>query len=263
MRRLSAITCLGLMWLAFAPLPAWGQYELPRADERSYYSPPRPISVEEPQPLLPAAKLEARPLDADPPVYSPHLSPQADRSPFPVRLARAEETVERVPHELEDGDRATPLRLSPRSERASDGIAKHEPPTPADAIGTVAGSLGIVLGLFLAIVWISRRFSPAGTGLLPKEAVELLGRAPLAGRQQVQLVRVGNKLVLVALSPAGCETLTEVTDPAEVEHLLALCRRTRPGSSTAAFSQVLGQLASEPSRGGFAGSTRRGSRGGS
>ena len=56
-------------------------------------------------------------------------------------------------------------------------------------------------------------FRPPARSLLPKEAVELLGRAPLAGRQQMQLVRVGNKLLLVALSPAGAETLTEITEP--------------------------------------------------
>jgi flagellar biogenesis protein FliO len=111
------------------------------------------------------------------------------------------------------------------------------------------GSLGVVLGLFVVIAWFARRFTPAGASPLPKEAVELLGRAPLAGRQQLQLLRVGNKLLLVALSPVGIETLTEITEAAEVEHLVALCRRGRPGTSQAAFQQVLSQLASEPDEG--------------
>ena len=104
----------------------------------------------------------------------------------------------------------------------------------------------LVLGLFFVIAWLSRKFAPAGAVSLPMEAVELLGHAPFAGRQQLRLLRVGNKLLLVAVSPAGLETLTEISDAAEVEHLLALCRRNRPGSSQAAFQQVLGQLATEP-----------------
>jgi flagellar biogenesis protein FliO len=129
-------------------------------------------------------------------------------------------------------------------------------------VGTVAGSLGVVLGLFVLIAWVARRWSPTGTALLPKEAVEWLGRPPLVARQQMHLVRVGNKLLLVAISAGGIEKLTEVTEPAEVEHLLALCRRGQPGSSSAAFREVLSQLAAEPASGGFVGAARPQARGG-
>ena len=141
---------------------------------------------------------------------------------------------------------AAPLRLAPRSESSRPTLKKPAAPSVNGALGTVIGSLSVVVGLFLVIAWCTRRFAPAGALQLPKEAVELLGRAPLAGRTQAQLLRVGNKLLLVALSPVGMETLTEISDAAEVEHLTALCRRNRPGSSQAAFDQVLSQLASDP-----------------
>ena len=139
-----------------------------------------------------------------------------------------------------------PLRLAPRSDARKQPLDKPAAPSVTSALGTVVGSLSVVLGLFLVIAWCSRRFAPAGATQLPKEAIELLGRAPLAGRTQAQLLRVGNKLLLVALSPTGMETLTEISDAGEVEHLTALCRRNRPGSSQAAFDQVLNQLASDP-----------------
>jgi len=157
-----------------------------------------------------------------------------------VRLASAEDATPQT-----SATRA-PLRLSPRSAASRPALTKPAAPSVSGAVGTVVGSLGAVLGLFLVIAWFSRRFAPAGASQLPKEAVELLGQAPLAGRQQMRLLRVGNKLLLVAVSPTGIETLTEITESAEVEHLVALCRRNRPGSSQAAFEQVLGQLASEP-----------------
>jgi flagellar biogenesis protein FliO len=154
-----------------------------------------------------------------------------------------------------------PLKLAPRSGEHRSGLAKPAVPSPSGALGTVAGSLGIVLGLFFVLVWCSRRFSPAGQTQLPKEAVEILGRASFSSKQQLQLLRVGNKLLLVAHSPAGIETLTEITAAAEVEHLTALCRRGQSGSSSAAFRQVLDQLAAEPAPGGFVGDARRQNRG--
>jgi flagellar biogenesis protein FliO len=78
----------------------------------------------------------------------------------------------------------------------------------------------------------------------------------------MQLIRVGNKLILVALSPTGVEPLTEITDATEVEHLLALCRRGQKESSTAVFRQTLAQLASEPAARGFVGVSTTSSRGG-
>jgi len=154
-----------------------------------------------------------------------------------------------------------PLKLAPRSSERRSGLVRPVAPSASGALGTVAGSLGIVLGLFFVLVWFSRRFSPAGQSQLPKEAVETLGRAPFSSKQQLQLLRVGNKLLLVVHSPAGVETLTEITDTAEVEHLTAICRRGHSGSSSAAFRQVLNQIAAEPAPGGFVGEARRQNRG--
>jgi flagellar biogenesis protein FliO len=154
-----------------------------------------------------------------------------------------------------------PLPLHPRSAGASRPLNRPVAPTASGAVGTVVGSLAIVLGLFVVLVWCSRRFAPAGSAQLPKEAFEILGRSALNPRQQVQLLRLGNKLLLVALTTGGAETLTEVTDPAEVERLLLLCRRGQPGSATGSFTHVLDELAREPTDGRFAGSSRQRARG--
>ena len=81
---------------------------------------------------------------------------------------------------------------------------------------------------------------------LPNEVVECLGRAPLTGRQQVQLLRLGKKLVLVAVTATEARTLSEITDPLEVDRLSGLCQQIRPESITASFRQVLAQCATEP-----------------
>jgi flagellar biogenesis protein FliO len=110
------------------------------------------------------------------------------------------------------------------------------------SLGPMAGGLAIVLGLFLAAAWALRQAAPKSATLLPGEVVEVLGRAPLAGRQQMHLLRCGNKLLLVSVTPAGAETLTEVTDPVEVDRLAGLCRQAHPKSATATFRQVFQQL---------------------
>ena len=107
---------------------------------------------------------------------------------------------------------------------------------------TGAASLGIVLGLFLMVAWAVRRGMPRNAALLPREAVEILGRAPLVGRQQVHLVRCGNKVLLLSVSAASVETLTEITDRAEVERLGEICRQAG-GGAAASFRQVFGQFA--------------------
>ncbi|HEX4146398.1 MAG TPA: flagellar biosynthetic protein FliO [Pirellulales bacterium] len=109
---------------------------------------------------------------------------------------------------------------------------------PTVAWPVVVGSLSGVIGLFLIVAWLMRRGSPRAGGLLPREVVEVLGRAPLADRRQMQLLRLGNKLVLIAVSPTGIDTLAEITDPAEVDRLTGFCYQGHPNSSTVAFHKV-------------------------
>ena len=115
-------------------------------------------------------------------------------------------------------------------------------------LSTAGGGLAVVVVLFIACMWLLRRGGGRRTGSLPAEAFAVLGRAPLAAQSFAQLLRVGNKLVLVAVSPDGAQPLTEVTDPVEVGRLIGLCASGSHGPS-AEFQQVLAQLAREPARG--------------
>jgi flagellar biogenesis protein FliO len=192
----------------------------------------------EPQRLSQAIEINAQPLPVSASDSAEPLHPPSITS-FPFRQISASEPA---------GSETTtsPRKLAPRSSSPKRSLDRPAAATPTAAIGTVVSSLAIVLGLFAVLAWFSKRFAPAGSAALPKEAVELLGRAPLAGRQTMQLIRVGNRLLLVALSTSGAETLTEITDPVEVEHLAGLCRGGKSDSASASFSRVLSQLATEP-----------------
>ncbi len=137
--------------------------------------------------------------------------------------------------------RAPSIPFGPSREEKDAGD-RRGPRTGVGSVLTVVGSLAVVLGLFAVFVWALRRTAPRGSLLLPTEVVETLGRAPLAGRQQVLLIRVGKRLLLLSVTPDGAETLTEIDDPDEVTRLAGLCRQSHPDSASATFRQVFSQL---------------------
>lgn len=90
-------------------------------------------------------------------------------------------------------------------------------------IPKMLGSLSLVLGGYFGFVWLMRKISPAANSQLPTEVVQILGRTAFGSRQQLQLVRLGSKLVLLLNGPDGTHPIGEVTDPEEVRHLVSLC----------------------------------------
>jgi flagellar biogenesis protein FliO len=191
----------------------------------------------------PSKQPSADEFDSRPPLLQSPAAPAQMDMPAPVagksadlsaKTANAKEKAPPLTHE-------SPIPLSPpgKSSPQSSGGKSYSPPS----IAALAGGLGVVLGVFLLIAWLLRRTAPRSLMRLPGEAFEVLGRAPLADRQNVHLLRCGNKLLLVSTNPAGTETLTEITDPSEVDRLAGICRQAGRHSSTAAFQRVFEQLA--------------------
>ncbi len=113
------------------------------------------------------------------------------------------------------------------------------------------GGLAIAVGLLLATTWLIRSCAPKSSRPLPSEVVEVLGRLPLGGKQMTQLVRVGSKLVLIAVTPDGAKTLTEITDPDEVARLIAACDAKTGRGSSADFDRMLHEMADQRTAPGF------------
>jgi hypothetical protein len=65
-------------------------------------------------------------------------------------------------------------------------------------------------------------------GILPADAVEVLGRTVVDYRHTIHLVRCGSRLLVLGSSQDGLSTLSEITDPAEVGRVAALCRAAEP-----------------------------------
>ena len=116
---------------------------------------------------------------------------------------------------------------------------------------TVASSLAVVLGLFAALVWTSRRFGgrPSGGGELPADAVERLGVHSLDPRTKLVFFRCGDRVLVIAQTASGVHPVTEIADPIEASRLVARCR----GENAAAFTDTLRSMEQEPAAGGFVG----------
>jgi flagellar biogenesis protein FliO len=166
------------------------------------------------------------------------------RAPTAAQSDPPTDQPESTPLSRPGGPPPIPLRPHGRSQRTAEE-AGADRPDGLPSLVAIGSSLAVVLGLFFVVAWVMRRAAPGGSAPLPKEAVEVLGRAPLSNREQMHLVRCGSKLLLVAVGPTGVETMTEITDPDEVNRLAGLCRQSHPGSATTAFRQVFQQLAKQ------------------
>jgi len=234
-----------IILIAFAALTAAAQT----------FSPTRPPNIYQKAPQSSSQPGWAEAADARRPVVYP---PQGDPLPGGVIPAGFDSTLppDDAPATFEDPGAAalggsasrplpprggeSPRRLPPPGYANEDDRSKQAKGLPS--MVTVVGSLATVLGIFFLVAWGMRRVGPRGLTPLPGDVFELLGRAPLVGRQQVHLLRCGKKLLLVSATADGVETLTEVTDPLEVDRLSGLCRQAHPGSATATFREVFGQI---------------------
>lgn len=157
---------------------------------------------------------------------------QPSASTDPLNRLAPSESVTALPNER------TPL--TPRS-ATEKGESKRSGGT-LQMFLSVTSSLLIVIGLFFGVVWCYRKTSNAAiAGGLPKQVLNVLGRTPLAARQQLVLVRFGSKLVLVSLVQGEARTISEITDPLEVDQLVGICESNRPGSISQSFRSILTQ----------------------
>ena len=105
----------------------------------------------------------------------------------------------------------------------------------------VFGSLAVVIGGYLAFVFLMRKFNPAANRGIPSEVIEVVGNAPFGPGKNLQLVRLGSKLLLLMSGPEGTHPVGEITDPEEVNYLIALCNG-RSGKATSSVMSAIGQM---------------------
>lgn len=144
----------------------------------------------------------------------------------------------------------------PSTENASDQSAETPVGSPVrksmtTPLVTITSSLALVLGLFAALVWVSKK-AQKGRGIvrpIPDEVLKVLGQKHLGPLGTISLVRCGRTVMVVSQSASGLQSLATITDEAEVRHLEAVCL----GESAASFQAALGEIEREPIGRGFLG----------
>lgn len=118
---------------------------------------------------------------------------------------------------------------------------------------TAFGSLVIVISAFFLLVLFFKKVSPKGNRVLPKEAFEDLGRTFLTQKNVLHLLRLGNRLILVSVTPDGVSPVAEIDDPDEVVTVLGMCRRLETESASQLFRKNLAELSKEDAKTGYFG----------
>jgi len=133
-----------------------------------------------------------------------------------------------------------PLEFKASSKETSSGIEKSK--STWGAALSMFFSLAIVISFFLLGVWLIKKSQPHSFVKLPGDVVQVMGRTPMAPRQQMYVVRFGSKLLLISHQAGQTQTLGEITDEDEVQRLAGLCEANQPGSISNSFRDVLKQV---------------------
>ncbi len=187
---------------------------------------------------------------SDPGIWHPPTRTAGVRAPEASTVAPAAWTTPISQSQTQAFQSSAPIATSqstvpfkpPTSNPAASGIKK--PGSAWSSMISMMVSLLLVLALFLGVAWFFRRVAPQPSRGLSKDVVQVLGRTPLAPRHNMILIRFGRKLVLVSQQLGQTQTLSEIDDPREVDHLLGLCEEASSTSISSSFRDVLFQLAS-------------------
>ncbi|MGB7348080.1 MAG: flagellar biosynthetic protein FliO [Pirellulaceae bacterium] len=108
---------------------------------------------------------------------------------------------------------------------------------------TTGFSLVVVLGLFAGLVWVTRRYGNASMTQsgVPSDVMKSLGSTAIDARTRVTLLRCGNRIIVMAQTATGVHPLSEITDPAEVQRLTAMCNGETVSQANPTFADALRQ----------------------
>ncbi len=177
-------------------------------------------------------------------------SNDAMRSEAHAASWKSESPTTTLPSTSKSRSRA-PLELKPSSK--DNALSLDKPRSSWAAALSMFFSLAVVLSFFLLVAWLVTKSQPNSFLKLPGDVVQVLGRTPMAPRQQMYVVRFGSKLLLISHQPGQTQTLGEITDAEEVQRLAGKCEANHPGSISNSFRDVLKQVTlgkseSEPKR---------------
>jgi flagellar biogenesis protein FliO len=157
--------------------------------------------------------------------------------------AHAQQTTRPVGATLvEDPTRDVPLPARQGGATTQATLAGASPASSGDVfdVKRLVFALAVVLGAMYVTHQVWKRLGMPGSANRAAGALQVLSRLNLSPRQQLVLVRVGRRVVLVGNSGTQMNALCEIGDPDEAAGLLGLAATERDESVSATFNSVLG-----------------------
>ena len=111
----------------------------------------------------------------------------------------------------------------------------------APSIGAFVVASVVVVALLGGGLWALRRFGKNSRFLGGRGPIRLLGRTAIGARQEILLVEVGPRVLVVGSTKEGLSSLGEISNPDEIAVLRADLPGRRDDSQRAAFQESLRQ----------------------
>lgn len=102
----------------------------------------------------------------------------------------------------------------------------------------VAGAMAIVIALIFLLRWGGQRLFNTTGAARAGGPVKVLSRSPLAPRQQIMLLQVGTRVIVVAESGSQMTSLCQITDSDEVAALIGQLHQEKAQSAGGAFGSL-------------------------
>lgn len=98
-----------------------------------------------------------------------------------------------------------------------------------------------VLAVIGAAAMVIKKYMPSQKFAVGSDVLRIVARTPIGPKQQLMLVKLGRRLVLLGLSPERINALTTVEDADQVALLLGEAASGRPDSMAQAFATSMNQ----------------------
>jgi flagellar biosynthetic protein FliO len=165
------------------------------------------------------------------PIASPTLAPTT--IPTAVSQGAVENEAIRRTHVDPRGVSAATTQQSSVSDRSTSQNAFD--------VRRVAMALIAVLALIVVLRWIAKRFFTTPGAGRSSRAIQVLSRAILSPKQQLMVVQVGRRLIVVGDTGAQMSPLCEIRDPDEVAELVGQITQEKGDSISKTFGQLFGR----------------------
>lgn len=111
------------------------------------------------------------------------------------------------------GSMTVPVAVALWPELAAAAVAPAPSLSPLGSLLETVLGLGLVLGLIFALAWLVRRFGQSG--FASQRRLKVVGGTLLGGRERVVIVELGERWLVLGVTPQQVNLLTELDRPAD------------------------------------------------